>query len=431
VSAKEPGERFASAGELAEELRRWLNDEPLRIRPPRWWETVWRWARRNRLTAASLAAALLLLVAGSTLGGMAWVQYQRATEALGLRAEVEARTLLMQAQQRLRLPTQGRRTETLELLRRLAGARQKVRDEEVRERLQLDARSVLAEALGEPDLAVEDSTSLPHYVFANWRVALHPSGKRLAVGTHLGPLPWVRGERFQHPPDLDRGKERPRLSYSPDGKYLLFAPAAGGLELYDEGLTRRLANRASSALATVLAFGFDAAGETVWVCCGDGQVHSLSLPDLKATGGWKVAAPSGRITAAFNRDATVLAVGNKDGEVSLHENGRFLRSLPPGRIEVEALAWSPDGELVAVGTQDGNVQLWPKAEGPPSYPFTLGDTGVSSIVFSPDGRWALAGSCEGMRMWDVATGEQVLTGGYPPSPGARSSAVRWRTATTP
>src|SRR5262249_51998435 len=155
----------------------------------------------------------------------------------------------------------------------------------------------------------EDYTSLPYNVFANWRLALHPSGKRLAVGTHLGPLLWVRGEQFHHPPNLDPQKERPRLSYTPDGKYLLFAPAEGGVELYDEGLPRPLAKRPSSALATVLAIGFDAAGETVRVCCADGQVHSLSLPDLKVSPGWEVAVPSGRLTAAaFNRDATLLAV---------------------------------------------------------------------------------------------------------------------------
>ena len=57
---KDPARRFATAGEVADELNRWLAGEPTRTRPPTRWGRVKRWARRQRV---KLAVAALLPVA--------------------------------------------------------------------------------------------------------------------------------------------------------------------------------------------------------------------------------------------------------------------------------------------------------------------------------------------------------------------------------
>jgi serine/threonine protein kinase len=61
--AKEPQRRYASATTLADDLRRFLNDEPITARPVTSWERGWRWFRRNPVLASISAAAFLLLVA--------------------------------------------------------------------------------------------------------------------------------------------------------------------------------------------------------------------------------------------------------------------------------------------------------------------------------------------------------------------------------
>ncbi|HZV06745.1 MAG TPA: serine/threonine-protein kinase [Gemmataceae bacterium] len=61
--AKEPARRYASAGELAADLRRFLNNEPIRARPVSRVEKLWRWTRRNR-TVAGLTATVFALLAG-------------------------------------------------------------------------------------------------------------------------------------------------------------------------------------------------------------------------------------------------------------------------------------------------------------------------------------------------------------------------------
>jgi len=59
---KEPIHRFASAGELAEELRRYQEGRPIRTRPTPWWEQAWKWTRRQPAVASLIAVSVVALL---------------------------------------------------------------------------------------------------------------------------------------------------------------------------------------------------------------------------------------------------------------------------------------------------------------------------------------------------------------------------------
>jgi tetratricopeptide (TPR) repeat protein len=61
---KEPRKRYASATELAEDLRRFLAGEPVRARPVGRTERAWRWCRRKPALAGTLTGLVLALVLG-------------------------------------------------------------------------------------------------------------------------------------------------------------------------------------------------------------------------------------------------------------------------------------------------------------------------------------------------------------------------------
>jgi serine/threonine protein kinase/Flp pilus assembly protein TadD len=84
--AMESGDRYATAEALAEDLRRFLSDRPIRAR--RIWpvEHVWRWCRRNRAVASLMACVLVMLMLG--LGGWLWHEQQRDAEQTRIRQDI-------------------------------------------------------------------------------------------------------------------------------------------------------------------------------------------------------------------------------------------------------------------------------------------------------------------------------------------------------
>ncbi len=70
ATARVPGHRYHSAAEMADDLKRFTDDKPIRARPVGELERAWRRCRRNPAMALLLAACLLTLSLG--LAGITW-----------------------------------------------------------------------------------------------------------------------------------------------------------------------------------------------------------------------------------------------------------------------------------------------------------------------------------------------------------------------
>ena len=84
ATAREPALRYPTAGEMAEDLRRYLQDLPIRARRASSAEQAWRWCRRNPAVAALLTALLLVFAIGA--GVASWL----AVLAKGERDQAQA-----------------------------------------------------------------------------------------------------------------------------------------------------------------------------------------------------------------------------------------------------------------------------------------------------------------------------------------------------
>jgi tetratricopeptide (TPR) repeat protein len=100
ATEKNPTERYARAQELADDLRRFLEDKPIRAKPPTLVQRARKWSRRHRAVVA--ATTVVLAMALVLLGAVGGWQVQRR-----LAAESEARNALAEAeawQQQARWP---------------------------------------------------------------------------------------------------------------------------------------------------------------------------------------------------------------------------------------------------------------------------------------------------------------------------------------
>jgi serine/threonine protein kinase/tetratricopeptide (TPR) repeat protein len=66
---RDPSARYRSAGALAEDIERWLDGRSIIARPVSFPVRLWRWSKRNRMTAAMTALSLAL---GTVVGGLVW-----------------------------------------------------------------------------------------------------------------------------------------------------------------------------------------------------------------------------------------------------------------------------------------------------------------------------------------------------------------------
>jgi Flp pilus assembly protein TadD/serine/threonine protein kinase len=82
---KNPAERYATAKELADDLRRWLEDKSIRARPPSPLQRMRKWGRRHRpaVTAAAVALVSVLVALGAGAGWLLGDRTARQREAEG------------------------------------------------------------------------------------------------------------------------------------------------------------------------------------------------------------------------------------------------------------------------------------------------------------------------------------------------------------
>jgi WD40 repeat protein len=151
-------------------------------------------------------------------------------------------------------------------------------------------------------------------------------------------------------------------------------------------------------------------GAQVWDTASGEAV--LRLPDHE--GGVKA--------VAFSPDGAILATTGNDGLVRLCDarTGKEKRKLVAGKGAVEALAFSPDGDLLAATGEDQKVRLWRIGTGEKLFEVQGPKGWGLSLAFSPDGRTLVSAAHEDavygpggirqpghpVRLWEVATGKE-------------------------
>jgi WD40 repeat protein len=102
---------------------------------------------------------------------------------------------------------------------------------------------------------------------------------------------------------------------------------------------------------------------------------------------------------AVSPDGKLIAAGSDDGELQVWDfvTRRLVHAISLSQAEVTAVAFSPDSTLIATGSyEDGTLRLVDAATGKLLSEIQVSMFGVGGVAFSPDGKYIVTPSNDGI-----------------------------------
>jgi WD40 repeat protein/serine/threonine protein kinase len=344
---KDPARRYASAADLAEDLRRFREGRPIAARPPGTWRRLRDWTRRHPALAALMVVGTLALALASAL-----VWQQQFTRLAGERARFAS--LLS--------------TNTGHLLR--------IQNAEAK----LGSRHPERQLVTLSQVLRETPANVARKEFPAGWIAVQRLLGILGSRNHLSP----RWEPISHLTDVNM------VAFSPNGAFLATAPVDSKARLWDRKTGRLLrSDFAHDGSNQGVAFSPDSTQLLTW--SEDQTARAWSLLDSNRVVTFRghnspvdfaCFSPDGTVVLTLARDAVLRAWDAATGQ----EMTRTQASA-----SVAAVEFIRDGRMVALATRDGVVRFWdPRSGQDVEPPWNVGRP-IGFAAFSPDSRSVAVG----------------------------------------
>jgi len=378
---REPGRRYATAGEFADDLHRFLKDEPIRARPQTSLEAFWRWTRQHKAVATLMSAVATLTIALAA-GAVVTAAYYREQETTQ-RKLVKAKSDFAEQNQKLASENDEARREA-----------QAARDNAERVVWEMQtARAFLAAEADDPARAAL------WFASAAQQAAGDPVRQ---AGSLLRARNWLR-ETHAPLSTFSLNEFPQRMEFRAGGDLLLIV-AGDKLTVRNWRNDRNLPW--TTSLKDVADARFSPDGETIGVAIHGGRSKPgpgrLELRDA-ATGKVRhTYASSGPVLAiVFSADGRYAAFAGDAVQVIDMSSGKLLQDSAKLPAMAHSLIFDPRSELLATACVDGNARVVSVSEMKPVGPTIVHQSvyGSPPAFLKPGRRLASVG----------ADGELVLT----------------------
>lgn len=393
---REPSERYASAGELADDLRRFLEGRPPQARRCSPAERLWRWARRNPVVA-SLGALVALMAVALLIGSLVaavWLNAERNRTVAHLWS-----AYLAQARAARSSHQAGQRFKSLDVLTAAAKFRvsNELRNEAIACLALVDLRPVQRfMTLPHEDDGFDVDPALEHY-------AVGDSDGNVSVRTIADSREVYRLPRFAGP-NLS-------LEFSPDGRSLTAMHAVQRRQFYV--LWRLSEGKPPEKLVEKFddSFKFSADGSRMASRLGESTVGFYD-PETGELQRRLTVAPQLKIFGFHPDGKQLMALGPTPRTLRLidAESGKDTWSTSFEADMGDGFSWRSDGRLFATAGTDHRIYIWDLAANRLQSVLEGHQNTVFDTTFTHAGDLLVSSSWDGtVRVWDPVRGTLLLT----------------------